>query len=86
MLASLRTLADVMERRCDWIMQLDVSSVSQGCKDRYLDLKYSLIELRELLEGDYEDLDDMDKLKQGLDGSRDLWQDLLNMGCEVYGS
>jgi hypothetical protein len=86
MLASIRTLADVMERRCDWIMQLDVSSVPQECKDLYLDLKYSLEEVRVLLDGDYQDVDEMDDLNQGLESSGEIWQDLVNMGCEVYGS
>ena len=78
--------ARVMERRCEWIIQLSEEYVNQGCREMYLELKTSLGNVINLADGDYSDIGDMVQLKQALDECAGKWSNLVDMGCERYGS
>ncbi len=84
MLSELDTRAEVMERRCEWLVQLDSSSISQGCKGKYQELMASMSRIRDLCQGDYMDLGDMKDLRQALEESEQIWSGLKTMGCESH--
>lgn len=82
-LDSLTLAAKIMQRRCGIIFQ---SNITQECSNKYFELQGSLIQIETLAKNDPYNIDDMASLKSELDNSRGLWLDLLNMGCESYGS
>jgi hypothetical protein len=77
--------AKVMERRNDFVTQ-HLPEEQQECSTTYLELKISLASIMDLANKDPYKFDDMTSLKAELDHAKDLWLDLLNMGCESYGS
>jgi hypothetical protein len=86
MLDTLKTSAGVMERRCEVVIQLGSEYVNQGCRDKYLELKTSLGDVGSRAGGDYSDVSDMTLLRQALTESSGLWETLVDLGCERYGS
>ena len=86
MLDRITTAAKIMERRCEWINQLSSEHISQECRDMYLELRDSLSGIVNLAKGDYQDIADMESLRQELDSSKDIWDSLVATGCERYGT
>jgi hypothetical protein len=83
-LDSLSLAAKIMARRCGIIYQSP--DITQECRDKYRDLQESLEQVETLANSDPYNINEMASLKAELDRAKDLWQDLLNMGCESYGS
>ena len=84
MLDELKTSARVMGERCRQL--LGMYSSENPCKASYDGLMNSLMRVGSLADSDYGDPAAMGNLLTWLGNSRDRWQELLDKGCERYGS